>query len=74
MEHRSGESDCVKFRADRFFCISGDWFFDSREQLRIGPFQARDEAEIELMFYLRHIGEGATYTPPSMTTETYFRI
>ena len=58
MQYRDGEKSAKYFRANRFFCICEKWFFASRENVQIGPFQNEDEAEIELMLYLRHVNEG----------------
>lgn len=62
MEHREGEASFFCFRAERYFRISGLWYFSTREYLQVGPFNCRDDAEIELMFYLRHVGEWGNYT------------
>ncbi len=61
MEYRQGEKSAQHYRAHRFFCISGEWFFSSREHLQIGPFQNKDDAEMELMLFLRHVNEGGIY-------------
>lgn len=61
MQCRSGEVTDTQCRIDRYFRISGEWFFSTRENLQIGPFQHRDDAEVELMFFLRHIKEGGIY-------------
>lgn len=61
MHYRIGEEVSEHCRADRFFCISGQWYFATRENLQVGPFTQKEEAEIELMFYLRHLNEGGIY-------------
>ncbi|ARN72776.1 DUF6316 family protein [Oceanicoccus sagamiensis] len=61
MEYRQGEKSAQHYRAERYFCISGEWFFSTREDLQVGPFQNKDEAEMELMLYLRHVNEGGIY-------------
>ena len=48
-------------RTDRYYRIGGEWFFSTREKLQIGPFNNRDEAEAELMSFLRHRDEGGIY-------------
>lgn len=55
MTSRKGESEAGHPRTDRFFCICGKWYFSSRENLQIGPFNSREDAESELMTFLRHI-------------------
>lgn len=59
MQCRVGEQVCGGHaRTNRFFCIGSDWYFSARENLRIGPFGNRDDAEIEAQLFLRHICEG----------------
>lgn len=40
------------FRSDRFFVVSGRWYFTTREQEDFGPFDSREEAETRLAQYL----------------------
>ena len=57
MQSRVGEDACTHFRIGRYYRITEEWFFSTREDLQIGPFSSRDEAEIQLISYLRHISE-----------------
>lgn len=57
MASREGENDKTWFRSDRFFCEEGKWFFTTRENTIKGPYDSRDEAEQELMMYLRDMRE-----------------
>ncbi len=41
-----------RFRADRFFSVSGLWFFSTREKKDFGPFGSREQAETSLSRYL----------------------
>ncbi len=68
MEIRCGESGNTHFRTARFFCISGDWYFSTRENLQVGPFSNRDEAEGELMLFLRHVNEGGIFATSHSAT------
>ena len=61
MQYRNGETTGTFFRTDRFYCICGEWFFSTRENLQIGPFANKGDAEAELMLFLRHAGEGGIY-------------
>lgn len=61
MQCRMGETATESFRAPRYFCISGEWYFSSRENLQVGPFASRDDAELELLIFLRHVDEGGIY-------------
>lgn len=42
--HRVGEPPRSYFRSDRVFQADGGWYFTTREQSRVGPFAASDEA------------------------------
>jgi|ADIF01.1.fsa_nt_gi hypothetical protein len=68
MDYRNGETTNTHFRAKRFFCISGLWYFATRENLQVGPFAQQDDAELELIFFLRHLNEGGIYAKASMLT------
>lgn len=45
------------FRSQRFFTEGSSWYFSTREGTIEGPYESRDEAEQELMMYLRNIKE-----------------
>lgn len=61
MQCRTGEAEGENSRTPRYFCISGQWYFSSRETLQVGPFPSQDDAEMELLMFLRHVGEGGIY-------------
>lgn len=61
MQQRMGESGKAFARADRYYSVCGEWFFSTREKVSIGPFAKKEDAEAELMLFLRHIGEGGIY-------------
>ena len=61
MQCRRGEVENTHFRIDRYFCISGEWFFSTRENLQIGPFANKEDAQVELMLFLRHLREGGVF-------------
>ena len=61
MEYRTGEFTNSSIRTDRYYRVCSEWFFSTREKVAIGPFASRDEAEAELMLFLRHINEGGIY-------------
>ncbi|MEQ9545787.1 MAG: DUF6316 family protein [Marinobacter sp.] len=54
MDVRRGEQERNWFRSDRFTTINGQWFFQTREGTFEGPFDSVNEAQMELMLYLRH--------------------
>lgn len=45
------------FRSQRFFNEGTKWYFTTRENTVEGPYDSRDEAEQELMMYLRDVRE-----------------
>ena len=61
MEYRAGEGEAENFRTPRYFCISGQWYLSSRENLQMGPFPSLDDAQMELLMFLRHVDEGGIY-------------
>lgn len=61
MDYRAGETGTGNSRTPRYFCISGQWYFSSRENLQMGPFPSMDDAEMELLMFLRHVDEGGIY-------------
>lgn len=70
MNYRMGEVTNSHFRNRRFFCISGQWYFSTRENLKSGPFSDKEGAEIELMFFLKHVNEGGIYAPIALDRAT----
>lgn len=55
MDVRQGESQKSWFRNERFSCVNGEWFFETREGSIEGPFASQREAETALLLYLRHV-------------------
>ena len=58
MKNRRGEDAKTYFRTVRFVCINGEWFFTTRENIDIGPFSSKEEAEAESHLFIRHMSEG----------------
>ncbi|AZT82667.1 hypothetical protein EHN06_03410 [Marinobacter sp. NP-4(2019)] len=54
MDVRKGEQERNWFRSDRFTTINGQWFFQTREGTFEGPFDSVNEAQMELLLFLRH--------------------
>ncbi|WP_111498198.1 DUF6316 family protein [Marinobacter bohaiensis] len=50
--NRQGEQGPVPFRSSRFFCVSGEWYFTTREGFDSGPFATRNRAETGLKRFL----------------------
>ena len=56
---RSGEELRRHFRSDRVFKADGFWYFNTREQQRIGPFASPDEAHDALARYVTSLAIAA---------------
>jgi hypothetical protein len=59
MNNRSGEKAKSWFRSERYYHVSGQWYFTTREAMELGPFPSRQDAEAELMLFVRHINSNA---------------
>jgi len=46
-------SNRTYFRSDRFFAVSNQWYFSTREGGDLGPFDTQDQAKQALQTYLR---------------------
>ena len=46
---------------DRFVQMNGQWFYTTREGEERGPFESRDDAEGDLIAYIRHIEQLEQY-------------
>ncbi len=56
MSAREGEAEKVHFRADRFHQSNGQWYYLTRDGVQHGPYATREDAAMELKFYLQKIG------------------
>jgi len=52
IESRSGETENIPFRTGRFYNIDSKWYFASREQADVGPYESKQAAEQALTIYL----------------------
>jgi hypothetical protein len=57
MSVRIGETDKRWFRSGRFTHVNNKWFFTTREFTEEGPFASKQEAEMELLLYIRHAND-----------------
>ncbi|MEE4244175.1 MAG: DUF6316 family protein [Kangiellaceae bacterium] len=57
MSARLGENNKVWFRSERFFHTEDGWFFITREERQLGPFGTQQEAEHELIQYIRELND-----------------
>jgi len=54
MGKRAGEEDAQHSQTERFYEVSGEWFFKTRDSGDKGPFVTKQEAESKLAAYVRH--------------------
>jgi hypothetical protein len=47
------EDEKVHFKTDRFFLQNGEWFYLTRDGEERGPFQDKQDANGDLILYLR---------------------
>jgi Domain of unknown function (DUF6316) len=45
MRCRSGENSKTHYRSDRFYCVDAQWYFSTRDQEAVGPFDTKEQAE-----------------------------
>ena len=54
MERKTDKDDEKHhFQADRFFQQNGEWFYLTRDGEERGPFEDKDDAEGDLILYMR---------------------
>lgn len=49
-----GENEKMHFQMNRFVQQNGEWFYVTREGEQRGPFDSKDDAEGDLIAYIRH--------------------
>ena len=57
MSVRIGEIDKRWFRSDRISHVNDQWFFTTREFTEEGPFSSKQDAEMELLLYIRYAND-----------------
>ena len=55
MRVRSGDNKKFYFRGDRFYHTTVGWWFSTRENTELGPFNSEEDASVELCLYIRSI-------------------
>jgi uncharacterized protein DUF6316 len=55
MRTRTGEAARPWFRSERYYHTGDGWWFMTRENTELGPFGSQNEAENELVLYIRQI-------------------
>lgn len=43
--HRGDEPPALHIRSDRCVLVNGQWFVVTREEIEVGPFESREDAE-----------------------------
>jgi len=59
MSVRTGETTKNWFRSERFMHVNDQWFFSTREMTEEGPFSSKEDAEMELLLYIRHANDNS---------------
>lgn len=57
---RTGEEDKFWFRSDRFFTSDSKWYFTTRENRNVGPFETREAAKHGLEIFIESICDNKT--------------
>jgi len=57
MTVRIGETTKSWFRSERYLHVNDQWYFTTREMTEEGPYITKQEAEMELMLYIRHMND-----------------
>ena len=52
---RKNEIGRAPMRCDRFFAVNSSWYFSTRENFDIGPYQTKDEAKQGLSEFLEYM-------------------
>ena len=55
MRTRTGEAARPWFRSERYYHTGDGWWFMTRENSEKGPFGSQNEAENELVLYIRKV-------------------
>ena len=56
-----GGSPKTFFQMERFVQMNGQWFYTTREGDEKGPFDSREDAEGDLIAYIRHLDQMEEY-------------
>lgn len=56
-----GEVSKTFFQVERFVQMNGQWYYTTREGHEKGPFDTREDAEGDLIAYLRHLDQMEEY-------------
>lgn len=57
-----GDNTPIHFQVDRFVQQNGEWFYMTREGEERGPFESKEDAEGDLIFYIRERYQRAIYS------------
>lgn len=61
---RKSEQDGVYFRSNRFYKINRKYYCSTREGVEIGPYDSKDEADIDLIRFIRRVEKNELKSPP----------
>lgn len=57
MKIRTGEQEKTRFRSERHYSVSGNYYFSTREGVEIGPFKTKSELEQAMGYFIEIIGK-----------------
>ncbi len=49
-----GKDEKLHFQMDRLVQQNGEWFYMTREGVERGPFESKEDAEGDMIAYIRH--------------------
>ncbi|GAB1264663.1 hypothetical protein NBRC116493_05070 [Aurantivibrio infirmus] len=58
---RQNEEAKVWYRSRRFFTINNEWFFSTRENMDIGPFESEEQARSGMQLFVDSIKQDNDY-------------
>lgn len=62
MSRKTDDGESFHYQSSRFVQQNGEWFYMTREGEERGPFETREEAEGDLIFYIRDCYNREIYT------------
>lgn len=67
---RAGEEEKFWYRSDRFIKIDNQWYFTTRENREVGPFESKEAAEHGLSIFIECICQHESTVDHAASTAT----
>jgi len=58
-EGDSANSAAVPLRSDRYFKLSDNWYFITREGATLGPYDSKDQAQLAVADYIQFVNQAS---------------